>query len=137
MWNAISIATGVVSVILAIYAIWFARKESTHSTENYQKTKDLLKEIEHKSELIDRGIQFEQQYLMEIINKLLNKSGQDAIDMKPLSLEEINEIVDGKTAEAKQRIGQLEDAVSKVPHIYVGKEEPKNVHDGDIWFKIE
>lgn len=137
MIDIISIISGVVSVILAIYAIIFAKKESAQSAENYNKTKELLSEIEHKSELIDRGIQFEQKYLFEIINKLLNKSGKDSVDMKPLTLEEIDEIVDGKTAEAKQRIKELEDAVSKVPHIYVGAEAPKEAKDGDIWLQVE
>lgn len=137
MIDIISIISGVVSVILAIYAIIFAKKESAQSAENYNKTKELLSEIEHKSKLIDRGIQFEQKYLFEIINKLLNKSGKDTVDMKPLTLEEIDEIVDGKTAEAKQRIKELEEAVSKVPHIYVGTEAPKKLKNGDIWFQVE
>lgn len=137
MIDIISIISGVVSVILAIYAIIFAKKESAQSAENYNKTKELLSEIEHKSELIDRGIQFEQKYLFEIINKLLNKSGKDTVDMKPLTLDEIDEIVDGKTAEAKQRIKELEEAVSKVPHIYVGTEAPKELKNGDIWFQVE
>lgn len=137
MIDIISIVSGVVSVILAIYAIIFAKKESAQSAENYKKTKELLSEIEHKSELIDRGIQFEQKYLFEIINKLLNKSGKDTVDMEPLTLEEIDEIVDGKTAEAKQRIKELEEAVSKVPHIYVGAEAPKELKNGDIWFQVE
>lgn len=137
MVDILSIASGVVSIVLAIYAIWFAKKESAQSADNYNKTKELLKDIEHKSELIDRGIQFQQQYLLDIINQMLNKAGKESVDMKPLSLNEINEIVDGKTAEAKKRIAQLEDTVNKVPHIYVGKEEPKNMNNGDIWFQIE
>lgn len=137
MVDILSIASGVVSVVLAIYAIWFAKKESAQSADNYNKSKELLKDIEHKSELIDRGIQFQQQYLLDIINQMLNKAGKESVDMKPLSLNEINEIVDGKTAEAKKRIAQLEDTVNKVPHIYVGKEKPKDVKNGDIWFQIE
>lgn len=137
MEDIISIAVGAASVILAIYAICFAKKESAQSTENYNKTKELLNEIEHKTELIDRGIQFEQEYLFEIINKLLNKSGKDAVAVEPLSLAEINELVDGKTAEAKQHIEQLEDALNKVPHIYIGKEEPQNAREGDLWLQVE
>lgn len=137
MIDIISIISGAVSVILAIYAIIFAKKESTQSAENYDKTKELLSEIEHKVELIDRGIQFEQKYLFEIINNLLNKSGKDPVDMEPLTLDEINEIVDGKTAEAKQRIEELEETISKVPHIYVGANAPEKMKNGDIWFQIK
>ena len=86
----ISIASGVISIVLAIYAIWFAKKESQQSSENYLKTKDLLKEIEHKTELIDRGIQFEQEFLMKIVNKLLEKSGKEQVSTSPLSIEDIN-----------------------------------------------
>ena len=137
MVDILSIVSGVVSVVLAIYAIRFAKKESSQSADNYNKTKELLKDIEHKSELIDRGVQSQQQYLLDIINQMLNMSGKESVDMKPLSLAEINEIVDGKTAEAKKRIAQLEDTVSKVPHIHVGTEEPKNANEGDIWFQVE
>ena len=93
MVDILSIASGVVSIVLAIYAIWFAKKESAQSADNYNKTKELLKDIEHKSELIDRGIQFQQQYLLDIINQMLKKAGKESVDMKPLSLDEINEIV--------------------------------------------
>ena len=37
--DILSIASGVVSIVLAIYAIWFAKKESAQSADNYNKTK--------------------------------------------------------------------------------------------------
>lgn len=33
--DILSIASGVVSIVLAIYAIWFAKKESAQSADNY------------------------------------------------------------------------------------------------------
>ena len=43
--DVISIASGLISIGLAIYAICFAKKESTQSTENYRRSKELLEEI--------------------------------------------------------------------------------------------
>lgn len=132
----ISIASGLISIILAIYAIWYAKKESAQSADNYEKTKNLLVEIERKSELIDRGIQFEQKYLLQIINKILDGAGSEKIEMTPISLEEIDEIFENKTAHAQERLRSIEDSISKMPSIHVGKEPPKESKNGDIWFKI-
>lgn len=133
----ISIASGVISIVLAIYAIWFAKKESQQSSENYLKTKDLLKEIEHKTELIDRGIQFEQEFLMKIVNKLLEKSGKEQVSTSPLSIEDINSLIDGKSDLARERIEKLEKAVNNIPKIHISKEPPKTLRDGEIWFQYE
>ena len=133
----ISIASGVILIVLAIYAIWFAKKESQQSSENYLKTKDLLKEIEHKTELIDRGIQFEQEFLMKIVNKLLEKSGKEQVSTSPLSIEDINSLIDGKSDQARERIEKLEKAVNNIPKIHISKEPPKTLRDGEIWFQYE
>lgn len=135
--DIISIASGLVSIGLAIYAIYFAKKESTQSAENYNKTKELLKEIEHKTELIDRGIQFEQQYLMAIVNKLLDSVGKDPVVMEPLSIEEIHEIIEGKSAAAQQKIAQLEATINNMPKIRIGTEVSKDLKDGEIFLQYE
>lgn len=88
--DGISIISGAISIVLAIYAIYFAKKESAQSADNYNKTKELLKEIEHKTELIDRSVQLQQTQLINIINAALDKIGQPTIDMQPISLEEID-----------------------------------------------
>lgn len=133
----ISIASGVISIVLAIYAIWFAKKESQQSSENYLKTKDLLKEIEHKTELIDRGIQFEQEFLMKIVNKLLEQSGKEQVSTSPLSIEDINSLIDGKSDQAREHIEKLEKAVNDIPKIHISKEPPKTLRNGDLWFQCE
>ena len=86
--DIISIIAGIISIILALYAIWYAKRESALSAKNYKKTKEMLTEIEKRSELIDRGIQFEQKYLFEIINKILDIKGREPIDVQPISLKE-------------------------------------------------
>lgn len=90
--DVISITSGIVSVLLAIYAIWFAQKESKQSSDNYYKTKELLAKIEAKAELIDRSVQLQQTQLIAIINKALDKIGQSPIEIQPISLEEIDAI---------------------------------------------
>ena len=92
----ISLVSGFVSIVLGAYAIWFAWKESRQSSENYNKTKELLATIEAKSELIDRSVQLQQTQLLAIINKALDKLGQPPIDMRPISLEEIDALVNEK-----------------------------------------
>ena len=70
--DIISIIAGIISIILALYAIWYAKRESALSAKNYEKTKEMLIEIEKRSELIDQGIRFEQDYLFKIIYKILD-----------------------------------------------------------------
>lgn len=92
MLEIVSLIVGVVSIVLGGISIIIAVKESIHSTENYHKTKELLKTIEHKSELIDRAIQVQQTQLVQIINKALDKIGQAGIDIEEISEEDINKL---------------------------------------------
>lgn len=137
MVDIISVFAGIVSIILAVYAIIFAKKESRQSSDNYYNTKELLKEIEHKAELIDRGIQFEQEFLMKIVNSLLEKSGKEQIESSPLSIEEIDRLIDGKAENEKVRIDELEKAISKIPKIHISSEEPKTLPNGATWIKCK
>lgn len=109
MVDIISIASGVVSIILACYAIWYAKEESKKSEENYNKTKELLVAIEHKADLIDRSVQLQQTQLITIINKALDKVGYDKIDVQPIPLEEIAKLV----SETKEYTDQKVDDVKK------------------------
>lgn len=93
--DIISLISGVISIALAIYAIWYAHKESKQSTKNYENTKELLTKIETKSELIDRSVQLQQTQLIHIINKALDKVGQPPLEMQPLSIEEIDALFKG------------------------------------------
>ena len=130
MADYISIIVGFVSIGLAFYAIYYAKKESQRSEKNYNNTKELLKEIDHKTELIDRGVQFQQRYLYDILNKV-------QITMKPLTLKEIDEIIEGKTAESKKTVKELEDTIKKIPKIRVGQTLPTDLQEGEIFLQIE
>lgn len=97
--DVVSLVTGLASVALSLFAIWFARKESQKSDRCYRKTLKVLNSIQHKSELIDRSVQLQQEQLIAIINKALDKIGQPPIDMVPISMEEIDAIFNEKTVE--------------------------------------
>lgn len=134
--DIISLVASCISIVLGVYAIWFAQKESKASTENYDKTKELLNAIEHKTELIDRGIQFQQNNLTSVINKILDISNKSNIDSKPLSLEEINDLIEGKNKAAQEQVKKIEETVSNLPRIYVGNEHQKDAKEGDIILQI-
>lgn len=110
--DIISIVAGVVSIILALYAIWYAKKESAKSEHNYTMTKELLDKIEHKSELIDRSVQLQQTQLVAIINKALDKIGYDRIDLEPISIEEIDRLFSEQKKYTDQKISDVEDELS-------------------------
>ena len=96
-----------------------------------------MKEVDHKAALIDKGIEFEQNFLMQIINKLLSKDGQVPLSFQPISLREIDELIEGKTASARRRIEELENVIEKTPRIFVQEAEPTVSKDGDIWIQTK
>ena len=61
--------------------------------------------------------------MLDIVNKALDKVGQEPIEMVPLSLEEIDKLFDEKTKDfAKVRYG---------------KELPSDLKEGEIFFQYE
>ena len=62
----LSVATGLVSIGLSIYAIWFAKKEADQSAENYIKTKELLDKIEKTVLANNKTIGFTEDALKDI-----------------------------------------------------------------------
>ena len=114
--DIVSLVVGLVSIGLAIYSIWFANKESRQSSDNYSKTKELLKEIEHKAELIDRTVQMEQKLSFDVVNKLLEIVGKPKIDAQPLTMLDIDAAIAKKDNEIDRRI---ENVVKQIPTIRV------------------
>lgn len=105
LWSLVigiaSLIVSVVSIVLGIYAIAYAKKESANSENNYQRTKDLLVNIEHKAELIDRVLQLQQTQLVDIINKTLDKVGEAPIQIQEISIEEIDALFEREIVEAE------------------------------------
>lgn len=133
----VSLIVGVVSIILAVIAMNASKKESERSADNYQKTKELLEKIEHKSDLIDRAIQIQQTQLVQIINKALDKIGQSPIEFQPITEEEINALFEEKKKPIDSEIQKLKNEVDAMPKIHIGNEPPKDSKNGDLWFKTE
>lgn len=132
-----SLIVGIISIILAIVAMSASKKEADRSADNYKNAKDLLKKIEHRSELIDRAIQIQQAQLVQIINKALDKVGQSPIDYQPITEEEINALFEEKRKPIDDEIRKIKQDVNTMPRIYVGNEPPKDSKDGDIWISTE
>lgn len=142
--SIISLTTGIVSIILGGFSIYqsiqakkFSENEARKSEDSYQKTKDLLTQIEHKAELIDRTIQFQQKFLFEIMNKILDKANMESVHIEPISMKEIDSLFSEQTSEVSQRIAEIEKAVDRLPKIHVGPEPPKESKDGDFWFQTQ
>lgn len=96
LWSLIigvaSLIVGIISIILALVAMRTSKEESKKSEVNYQNTKELLNEIEHKTELIDRSVVLIQGQLINIVNSALDKIDKTPVDFEPISLAEIDEI---------------------------------------------
>ena len=141
LWSLIigiaSLIVGIVSIVLAKVAMDASEKESERSADNYNKTKELLNDIEHKSDLIDRAVQIQQAQLVQIINKALDKVGQSPIEWEPITMEEIDKLFEEKQKPINKEIQELNNKVEKMPKIYTSIEEPTNLKTGDIWFKPE
>ena len=80
--TAISIIVGAVSVVVSSFAIWLAQSAGRESRANYEKTKDVLAEIDKKATVIETIVADNQRELLETVKKL-------AIPEKPDPGEEI------------------------------------------------
>ena len=76
----VSLITGVTSVVLAIFAIWLARSAERESRANFEKTRDLLAEIDKSASVIEKNVTESQQHLLSTVTNLLN---QTAVPPKP------------------------------------------------------
>lgn len=117
----------------------FSEQEAKKSDKSYKATQELLKEIEHKAELIDRGVQFQQDRLMDIINKILDKFSVPSVNLDGIPSKEITEgkikkIWDEEVID--ERMDKLERAVESLPKIHIGTTPPENLKDGDFFLQI-
>lgn len=83
--DAVSLISSLASLILAIFAIWFAKNsektinESFKETqkmmnETYDKTKDVLAEINKKAAIIEASVTNSQDKMMSTLTNLLNET---------------------------------------------------------------
>ncbi len=129
----LSVIAGITSILVGIYAIWFAQRESRNSADNHKLTKELLSEIQVKIGIIDRAIQFEQAQLVAIINKALDSMGQERITYEYIPLEEINRLISENIEPTNKQLKEVTDYLRQAPKIHTGPNPPANAKDGDIW----
>ena len=92
----LSLITSVISIFLGIVAIIIAVKEAKKSDENYRRTENVLKEIEFKSMRMDQSLQTIQNHLLDMIKIAMERMGQPYNDLRPISKEEIDEILNAE-----------------------------------------
>ena len=67
---AFSLVVGVVSIVLALVAISLARQSERRSTENYDRTKDILAEISQKAAVIEGTVSNTQEKLVDTVTAI-------------------------------------------------------------------
>lgn len=72
--DAISIVSGIISMILAFVAIWFAIKAEKESRDNYERTKTVLSKIEEKSAVVETTVTTAQKQLLDTVTKILEET---------------------------------------------------------------
>ena len=68
--TTISIIVGAVSVIVACFAMWMANSANRESRANYEKTKDVLGEIDKKATVIESVVAENQRELLDTVKRL-------------------------------------------------------------------
>ena len=87
----VTVTTGVVSVVLAGFAIWLAKSSERESRANfertqktmrdyYEKTKDVLAEIDKRATVTEKTVTETQQQLLDTVTNLLKET---AVPTKP------------------------------------------------------
>ena len=77
---AVTLVVGVVSVVLAIVAIWLGSRSEKQSAENYDRTKDLLAEVSQKAEVIKATVDTTQQKLVDTITDIARPQRESVQD---------------------------------------------------------
>lgn len=129
----LSVIVGIVSIFVGIYAIKLSQRESRNSAENHRMTKELLSEIQVNIRIIDIAIQFEQAQLVAIINRVLDRMGQERITYEHVPLEEIKQLISENIEPTNNQLKEVTDYLRQAPKIHTGPNPPTNAKDGDIW----
>lgn len=66
----VSLVVGAVSIILAVLAIWLSIQSERRSTENYDRTKDILSEISEKAAVIEGTVSNTQEKLVDTVTAI-------------------------------------------------------------------
>ncbi len=82
----ITLVVGVISVVLALVAIWFSTQAEKKSAENYNQTKDVLAAISEKAAVIERSVDTTQQKLLDTVTGIAKpqRETQDEMLMRTM-----------------------------------------------------
>ncbi len=83
---ALTLTIGTISITLAIVAIWYSYQAERKSTDNYNRTKDVLSEISQKAAVIESTVTTTQQKLVDTITEIAtpHRETQEEMLMKTL-----------------------------------------------------
>jgi hypothetical protein len=68
----LSLIVGIGSIAISVFAIWYARTTEQESRGQFNKTKDLLSEIDKRSALIERTVSDSQKDMMATITRIID-----------------------------------------------------------------
>ena len=69
--SVVAVVIGVVSIVVAAFAVVQSHTSNRESRENFDKTKDVLADIDKKAELIERIVAEHQRELMDTVRSLV------------------------------------------------------------------
>ena len=116
----VTLITGVASVVLAIFAIWFSKTAERESRANFEKTRDLLAEIDKRATVTEKTVAESHQQLLNTVTNLLNRT---AVPTKP----DIGEELGMKFMEAlMQNPSQAEEMVKGLQPLIEMSEKSQN-----------
>jgi len=72
--STVSLIASCASLALAVFTIWFARATERENRENYQRSRDVLAEIDKRATVTERTVTDAQKQLLDTFTALLNKS---------------------------------------------------------------
>lgn len=72
--DLINLIASISSLVLAVGAIIFSYKSSRESEDNFQKTKDVLAEVDKRAAVIEATVNNSQEHLLTTLTNILNET---------------------------------------------------------------
>ena len=69
--ETLSLVVGIVSIVLAIVAIWLSTVSERRSSNNYERTKDVLAEVDKKAAVIEGSVNETRKKLVDAVTSIV------------------------------------------------------------------
>ena len=69
--ETLSLVVGIVAIVLAIVAIWLSTVSERRSSNNYERTKDVLAEVDKKAAVIEGSVNETQRKLVDAVTSIV------------------------------------------------------------------